>query len=196
MRTAAVAAGSSSHREAIAMPANRAAWSAERIEELKHHFNAGLSCSQIAREMGVTRNSIIGKMNRLHLSRPREVIAAQLREARAARVARPKSPRSAASKSLPKPWRPQRPGPDILAQQDMLAAAFPAAPPSVEAIHSGSGCTLLELSREKCRWPISGADAGEFRFCGNTPVGGSPYCLGHARLAYRPAGRRRSSAGG
>ena len=28
----------------------------------------------------------------------------------------------------------------------------------------------------------------DFCFCGNEPVKGLPYCLGHARIAYRPAG--------
>jgi hypothetical protein len=52
------------------MPANFATWTSERIELLKRYQHAGLSCSQIAREIGVTRNAVIGKMNRLeHLTR-------------------------------------------------------------------------------------------------------------------------------
>ena len=47
------------------MPANFATWTSERIELLKRYQHAGLSCSQIAREIGVTRNAVIGKMNRL-----------------------------------------------------------------------------------------------------------------------------------
>ena len=47
-------------------------------------------------------------------------------------------------------------------------------------------CTLLELSQGKCRWPISNPGAEDFCFCGNEPVKGLPYCLGHARIAYRP----------
>jgi hypothetical protein len=37
-------------------------------------------------------------------------------------------------------------------------------------------------------WPISYPGAAGFCFCGNEPVKGLPYCLGHARIAYRPAG--------
>ena len=55
----------SSRRRGVNMSANRATWSSERIELLKRCFHAGLSCSQIAREIGVTRNAVIGKMNRL-----------------------------------------------------------------------------------------------------------------------------------
>ena len=60
------------------MPANFATWTSERIELLKRYQRAGLSCSQIAREIGVTRNAVIGKMNRLGLSRPKDVIGRQM----------------------------------------------------------------------------------------------------------------------
>jgi len=159
-------------------------WNAERVELLKRHFNAGLSCSQIAREIGVTRNAVIGKMNRLGLSRPRDVIAGQQEFRRAARLARPKTP--------PGP-RPRRPRLSIFAQHEMLVAAFPEPQLRVEdvPIVNGCGCTLLELSRATCRWPVSATDGADARFCGSTPIEGLPYCPGHARIAYRPAGRRR-----
>ena len=47
------------------MSANCATWTSERIELLKRCLYAGLSCGQTAREIGVTRNAVIGKMNRL-----------------------------------------------------------------------------------------------------------------------------------
>ena len=55
------------------MSANCATWTSERIELLKRCLYAGLSCGQTAREIGVTRNAVIGKMNRLGLSRPKDV---------------------------------------------------------------------------------------------------------------------------
>ena len=156
------------------MPANFATWTSERIELLKRYQHAGLSCSQIAREIGVTRNAVIGKMNRLGLSRPKGCD-------RQARLARPKTPRT---------WRSKRPRLNIFAQHEMLMAAFPRPKPPAEdiPIYDGRGCTLLELSQGKCRWPISNPGAEDFCFCGNKPVKGLPYCLGHARIAYRPAG--------
>ena len=158
---------------------NRGTWSSERIEELKRCFQAGLSSSQIAREIGVTRNAVIGKMNRLGLSRPRDAIAKQLEQKRATKLARTKRPR------LP-----------IFTQRAMLTAAF-SAPPGVGetiAIHEGRGCTLLELGHGKCRWPIDGPGGEDVFFCGNEPVPGLPYCAGHARLAYRPTSRPLSGA--
>ena len=54
-------------------------WSPERVAQLKRCFDAGLTCSQIAREIGVTRNAVIGKLNRLGLSQPRNPAATQAR---------------------------------------------------------------------------------------------------------------------
>ena len=62
---------------------NCATWTSERIELLKRCLHAGLSCGQTAREIGVTRNAVIGKMNRLGLSRPKDVIGSQLEQRRA-----------------------------------------------------------------------------------------------------------------
>jgi GcrA cell cycle regulator len=163
-------------------------WTSERIELLKRGFHGGLSCGQIARQIGVTRNAVIGKMNRLGLSRPKDVIGSDLEQRHAARLAHPKTART---------WRPKRPRLNIFAQHEMLMAAFPRPQPRAEdiPISNGRGCTLFELSQMKCRWPISNPGAEDFCFCGNEPLKGLPYCLGHARIAYRSVGRQRSKAG-
>ncbi|MEP6836508.1 MAG: GcrA family cell cycle regulator, partial [Bradyrhizobium sp.] len=44
-------------------------WTTERVERLKSHFEAGLSCREIAAEIGVSRNAVIGKLSRLGLTR-------------------------------------------------------------------------------------------------------------------------------
>jgi GcrA cell cycle regulator len=175
------------------MSAKRATWDLELIEQMKRCFHAGLSCSQIAGEIGVTRNAVIGKLHRLGLTRPRDLAAAQVAQRRTARLAgakmaSAKTPRS----SSPKTWLPKRLRMSIAAQHDLLAAAFPAAQPRAEEIpiHNGRGCTLLELGQAHCRWPVGSPGAADFRFCGNEPVKGLPYCPGHTRIAYRPAGRR------
>ncbi len=170
------------------MSANCPTWTSERTELLKRCLHAGLSCGQIAREIGVTRNAVIGKRNRLGLSRPKDVIGRQLEQRRAARLARLKTPGT---------WRSKRPRLNIFAQHERLMAAFPSPQPTAEdiPIYNGRGCTLLELSQGKCRWPTSSPGADDFCFCGNEAVKGLPYCLGHARIAYRSVGRQGTSAG-
>jgi GcrA cell cycle regulator len=162
------------------MSAN-ATGSLERIELLKRCFHSGLSCSQIAREIAVTRNAVIGKMNRLGVSRPKEALGRQLERRRAAKALLPKTPRT---------WRAK-----LFARHEMLIAPFTGPHRRAEdvPIYNGRGCTLVELSQGKCRWANSISGAKDFCFCGNEPIKGLPYCLGHARIAYRAAGIRGSA---
>src|SRR5580700_5936313 len=57
------------------MPDNT--WTLDRIELLKSRFEAGLSCREIADEIGVSRNAVIGKLSRLNLTRGKSADAAQ-----------------------------------------------------------------------------------------------------------------------
>jgi GcrA cell cycle regulator len=149
-----------------------ATWTRERVEQLRSLTEAGLSCAQIARKLGVSRNAVIGKLNRLGISRGRTPAAA-----------RPPAPPSMAA-------RPRRP--NILAQRQILRAVYAEAPaPAADAAIAGGGrCSLLDLAKGKCRWPLSDPGASDFSFCGNAAVAGLPYCAGHARLAYRPPNAR------
>ena len=143
-------------------------WTTERIDRLKSYVDAGLSCAQIAGEIGVTRNAVIGKINRLGLSRRKTVAGL------AERIG----------------VRTRRPG--ILTQRRILRSVYAEAPSSAgeEPVTTAERCSLLELAQDKCRWPISDPGAVDFSFCGNRSVAGLPYCAGHARLAYRTAARR------
>ncbi len=52
------------------------------------------------------------------------------------------------------------------------------------------GKSILELGSGDCRWPMGDVGSPDFCYCGNGAVALLPYCLGHARIAYRPAGSR------
>jgi GcrA cell cycle regulator len=159
------------------MFANKPTWTDERVELLKRRFEAGLSCRQIADDIGVSRNAVIGKLSRLNLTREK------------ARDARRPAPKAAA-----KGHRPGT-GPRLRCQMRLALYAEPQPAGDDEPIHNGHCCSLLELSDARCRWPISTPGAEDFRFCGNPPVEGLPYCAGHTRLAYRPSYRPRSARG-
>lgn len=152
------------------MPSILQTWTNERVEALKIHFQAGLSCREIAAEIGVSRNAVIGKISRLNLIRDK---AGAIRAVRKEPAANPR-PRGA-----------QR-------LRQILLKSFPPQPEAQvidEPIHNGHTCSLFELSSETCRWPISTPGHEDFCFCGNTPLDGMPYCPGHSRLAYRVSAR-------
>ena len=54
------------------MLANEPTWTVERIELLKNRFEAGLTCREIACDIGVSRNAVIGKLSRLSLTRDKK----------------------------------------------------------------------------------------------------------------------------
>jgi GcrA cell cycle regulator len=165
-------------RDVIAHPATGAGapragstWNPERIAQLRSCAGAGLTCSQIAAEIGVSRNAVIGKMNRLGLSR-----------AKSARATEPARQRAA--------WRPKSDNVTRLFSQRRILMRLPPEPPAPpETIRNGNGCSLLELSPGKCRWPINEPGAADFCFCAHQQVEGLPYCVGHARVAYKSAAR-------
>jgi GcrA cell cycle regulator len=155
------------------MPANERTWTTERLELLKSRFEAGLSCREIAADIGVSRNAVIGKLSRLSLTRETS-------------NQEPRPPRKSTGKGRRLKTPPR-------AQYEMLMA-FYSGQPLVgydEPIPDEYRCSLLELSEQRCRWPISNPGAADFCFCGNLPVEGLPYCTGHTRLAYRPGSRQR-----
>jgi GcrA cell cycle regulator len=141
-------------------------WTPHRIDELKKHFEAGLSCSQIAGEIGVSRNAVIGKISRLGLSRPQAI---RMRRQPRLRASAPQ---------LDTPSGQVR----ILRA---LHAAMRAPAAIVEPVCDRPRCSLHDLGTRSCRWPIGRPGTEGFGFCGDAPVEGLPYCAGHARLAYR-----------
>jgi GcrA cell cycle regulator len=143
-------------------------WTTDRVELLKTHFDAGLSCREIANEIGVSRNAVIGKLSRLGLTRG-ELF------------------------SEPRPPKKQRAGKSVPRLQfQMLRTVYENGEPVLATpVVSEHRCSLFELSEQRCRWPISTPGADDFCFCGNMPLDGVPYCEGHSRLAYKPGSRQR-----
>jgi GcrA cell cycle regulator len=160
-------------------------WTTERIDQLRSFVTAGLTCSQIAAEIGVTRNAVIGKIHRLGLSpgRPRgrqpAALAQRMRASRTA-PAHPRAPRSPIAQLLR----------TMTTAEGSTVVPFPTAM-GIPTVESVKRCSLLELAVSGCRWPLGDPGKADFGFCGNDSIAGVSYCAGHARLAYRlPSGRR------
>jgi GcrA cell cycle regulator len=159
------------------MPVLSPTWTDERIELLRQHFEAGLSCREIAADIGVSRNAVIGKLSRLNLTRGRTVDDRKVHDRGLA------------------PARAPRTVPRL--QYEMLATIYgeTGVPMVAGPIDDANRCSLLELAENRCRWPISTPGADDFCFCGNSAPDGQSYCAGHSRLAYRPNSRARVMRG-
>jgi len=159
-------------------------WTDDRVEQLKKLWEAGLSASQIAAELGnITRNAVIGKVHRLGLS------------------GRAKSPSSAAPRQrkvrpaqhMMRINRPVSRGNTALAQAfEVEAEPDPIAYDNV--VPMSQRLNLLELNESTCHWPVGDPSSADFFFCGGKALGGLPDCAQHSRVAYQPASDRRRQA--
>jgi GcrA cell cycle regulator len=158
-------------------------WTDERVETLKKLWADGLSASQIAAELGgITRNAVIGKVHRLGLS--------GRAKAPSSSVPRPRKPR--APSQIFRSMRAAMRGNTALAAHPVYEVDVEPEPQPLEnVIPIGQRCSILELTEDKCHWPIGDPGQADFFFCGGKTLIGMPYCAYHARVAYQPAADRR-----
>lgn len=147
-------------------------WTEEHIEFLKERWKAGDSASVIAKEIGVSRNAVLGKAHRLDLPTHHTITTAN--GFRAERKERPQ--RMARAK----------PRPEKVAEVEAIINRPP--PPVIEHVVKpvSMEMSLLDLKDGDCRWPTG--ERSDITFCGHNTERDKPYCTYHCRLAYNPRG--------
>ena len=134
----------------------------------------GWSASEIAKEFGVTRATVIGKLWRSGFRAGKPSPTIPRRPARA-----PRAPRAAPKIEPPMITEPKPTPPQKQTREEI--AAFDAIDPSP---HRGAGEACAKLTSHQCRWPIGDPLDEEFRFCCHTVHRiGAPYCKTHRNVA-------------
>ncbi|WP_164527878.1 GcrA family cell cycle regulator [Georhizobium profundi] len=154
-------------------------WTSSMAETARDLRREGMSCGLIAQRLGVSRNAVIGKLNRMGVPSPREPgghggpgtrIQLGKREA-------PETPR----------------GPKAVKLKDDLAPTIKASAAGLDAERLAEDISLAQLGGFACHFPVSGHQvaADEHRFCG-LPVADRDagelklnrrYCAHHAARA-------------
>ena len=133
-------------------------WDEESKNKLREFWASGLSSSLIGKEMGLTKNSIIGAANRMKLTpRPSPIGGA----------ARPITKTLIALKAQEKP-----------VEAFEISAPVVAAKPKKILHMPGS------VAVKACRFPNGDPRKSNFRFCGNPTREGKPYCAACCEVAY------------
>ncbi len=136
-------------------------WSPEQISELTRLWGEGLTTSEIGKQLGISKNAVVGKAHRLHLA------------ARPSPIKRT-GPRPAVFRTTVKV-----PGAPRVAR----APRQPGEAPAPRATSQPARWTG-EVSNNICKWPIGHPGDADFTFCTDKALVGKPYCAEHCALAF------------
>lgn len=167
-----------------------AEWSDETIERLRRLWEEGLSSSAIGRQLGYSKNAIIGKARRIGLSgRPSPIKSDS-----------PTRPRIGRPKPIgDKPTLPSLAGPVFTAPSAPIQFRAPKPPVTRpieirETVQAALSVALPKF-RGECSWPIGDPGTRSFRYCLEPALFACPYCPTHKSMAYvRPRDRREDEA--
>ena len=156
-------------------------WNQGTLKRLKAMADRGLSTSEIGKKLGMTKNAIVGKLNRMGWNS--KSISTGFRKIAPARKATPvKKPAPATKKPISK-----TPIKKIAPRAAPYVKTRGASKKSLAAHQRiiQHSLDLANLRPDQCRWPIGDPDSEKFHFCGKQAFVGKPYCYEHCLMAYQ-----------
>lgn len=161
------------------------AWTDEMVDQLREMWKQGLTTGEIGKRLGVSKNSIVGKVHRLGLSgRPSPI---KKKESPISVVDADETPTPAKNKSektlSPKPQKQEKVvvAPVKSSETEVIVEEKIDIVPSS---HPNGKTSLTDLDNHTCRWPIGDPKDENFHFCGRKVRIGQTYCDEHANIAY------------
>ena len=156
-------------------------WPSEKVAELTRMWLAGSTATEIGVAIGVTRNAVIGKVQRLGLQR--DPILTAINHKRNSKKQGGNSPVLMRGVSAARKIKERK----SRAKPKLVCV-------SVEDENVPTK-TLMEMGPRECRWPIGDAPDGraaEQRFCGGKTLKNCTYCTRHGIKAYDQDTKKRS----
>lgn len=146
------------------------AWTDEMVDGLKEMWKQGLTTNEIAKNLGVSKNSIVGKVHRLNLTaRPSPIKKKDELPTEELKTEKENDTLKAAAKAVKK-----------ITINPIEIKQLP-----LENNKVVSSCLkLTELDNHTCRWPLGDPRDDNFCFCGKKVRGGQTYCEEHSAIAY------------
>ncbi len=151
------------------------AWTEKMVEDLKIMWKQGLTTGEIGKRLGVSKNSVVGKVHRLQLdARPSPIKKKEGNVSDSAAAEKKTTVKNKAEKKNPPKTEPT---------PTVAPAPLPVKPASSVGNTSGE-VRLTDLDNHTCRWPLGDPKDENFHFCGKKVKIGQTYCEEHAALAY------------
>ena len=180
-------------------------WDNTTLKKLKTLVSKGLSTSEIGRRLGMSKNAVVGKLNRLGWNAKAGTIklvtpqgkspaASKTKTLSRGAVKKPavKTPvkkttttKSATVAGVKKTDTKSAPKATVAAKETKVSSKSSAKNLAIHQRIIQHSLEMANLKPNQCRWPIGDPDSENFHFCGKTVFSGKPYCYEHCRLAYQ-----------
>ena len=160
------------------------AWTDKMVEDLRLMWKQGLTTGEIGKRLGVSKNSIVGKVHRLQLdARPSPIKKKEELEAESVAAAQP-----TLQPEVKEPKKAPQPAKDVKENKEAKEPKTPAKPAAQAtkpvADKKNDIIRLADLDNRTCRWPIGDPKDENFHFCGKKVRVGQTYCEEHSLMAY------------
>ena len=160
-------------------------WDANKLKKLKALVGKGLSTSEIGKRLEMSKNAVVGKLNRLGWNLKATTGSAVRKPAATTGAAAAKKPAAKKSKlPISKKIAPVKPVVKHLPRAVEVGKKSGANLAMHQRIIQHS-LEMAALKPNQCRWPIGDPDSENFHFCGEAVFVGKPYCYEHCRQAYQ-----------
>ena len=187
-------------------------WDSNMLKKLKTLIGKGLSASEIGKRLEVSKNAVIGKLNRLGWNpKATDVVETKNKTKKENKVAgrisvkkttakvvakKISDKKSVKSKKVPvvklnkktvATKKDKSVKTDIKVVKPVIKTASKKTKKDL-ALHElliQHALQMANLKPNQCRWPIGDPDSENFHFCGEAVFSGKPYCYEHCRQAYQ-----------
>lgn len=177
-------------------------WDNATLKKLKALTGKGLSTSEIGKRLGMSKNAVVGKLNRLGWNSKAGGVNGTKLNNTVKKTANKKASVVNAGKNSTGVGAVKKAGKNTDIKKNNLVKK--ATKPTVsKKIGSGKeskslnkslamhqriiqhSLEMANLKPNQCRWPIGDPDSENFHFCGEQVFVGKPYCYEHCKQAYQ-----------
>ena len=189
-------------------------WDSGMLKKLKALVGKGLSTAEMGKKLGMSKNAVVGKLNRLGWNAKaadadtkktvkkadKKLVKKEVVKKAVSKSARPvkKEPVKATTKKTAVKVVSKAPAKETKKTKVVTPVKVEKEQPVVKtaskktkkdlALHElliQHALQMASLKPNQCRWPIGDPDSDNFHFCGETVFAGKPYCYEHCRQAYQ-----------
>lgn len=174
-------------------------WDSATLKKLKALTGKGLSTSEIGKRLGMSKNAVVGKLNRLGWNSKAGGVSAEPKKSTKTekktlvkKIAEKIQKKTPAKKEETKKTVAKKTvnvkKTVVKAENKKTKTKDAGALNNSLAMHQRIIQHSLEMANLKpnqCRWPIGDPDSENFHFCGEQVFVGKPYCYEHCKQAYQ-----------